>query len=173
MFVIFGSARRQKGFNVFAQDVCGRCHVPNNMQLVEVSTWFSLFFIPIFKIMKEFYFVCPHCGAARKVPNKEAKAMIQQAKNGPTPAVEKNVRADVQGAEQVAVKLAPVAANLEVETLIRNDIDRVMASIKDPAFLQDNSNFDKLYNSLKNGLTPKYNDAELVEKVLKEYFNIG
>jgi hypothetical protein len=171
MFVIFGSARRQKGFDVFVQDVCGRCHNPNNMQLVEISNWFSLFFIPIFKITKEFYLVCPHCGAARKVPNKEAKAMIEQAKNGAAPAVNRNVRAEnPQPTQQEFVQSQ--AAGVDVRALIKNDIDRVMATIQDPAFLSDNRNFEKLYNSLKNGLVPKYNDPALVEEVLKEYFNI-
>lgn len=171
MFVIFGSARRQKGFNVFAQDVCGRCHTPNNMQLVEISNWFSLFFIPIFKITKEFYFVCPSCGAARKVPNKEAKAIIEQSKNGVAPAVNRNVRAEnTQPAVEQSIQNP--TANVDVTALIKNDIDRVMATIQDPAFLNDNRNFEKLYNSLKNGLIPKYNDPVLVEQVLKEYFNI-
>lgn len=170
MFVIFGSARRQKGFDVFVQDVCGKCHNPNNMQLVEISNWFSLFFIPIFKITKEFYLVCPHCGAARKVPNKEAKVFIEQAKNGAVPAVNKSVRAGQPQNHQQPVQ--PQNIDVDVKALIKNDIDRVMASIQDPAFLSDNSNFEKLYSSLKNGLIPKYNNAELVEQVLKEYFNI-
>ncbi len=179
MFIIFGNSRRTKPFNVFMQDVCGQCHNPNNMQLVEISDWGTLFFIPIIKVTKQYFFVCPRCGAVCKVPKAEAKKLIAEAKNAQAQAtaVNRNVRAEVAAPEVVAEPIAgavatPTPEALSVETLIKNDIDRVMASIKDPAFLQDNSNFEKLYSSLKNGLTPKYNDAVLVEKVLKEYFNI-
>ena len=173
MLVIFGSRPRQKGHNVYVQDVCGQCHNPHNMQLVEVSHWFTLFFIPIFKVMKQYFIVCPTCGAARKVPNKQAKQIIEQAKNS-MPAVDKNVRAANNIGEQVQVQenIQPQDATVDVKALIVNDIERVMGSIQNPEFLSDSSNFEKLYNSLKNGLTPKYNDPVLVEQVLKEYFNI-
>ena len=181
MFIVFGSCRRTKPFKVFMQDVCGQCHNPNNMQLVEISDWGTLFFIPIIKVRKRFFFVCPKCGAVCNVPTAEAKKLIAAAKDAnAADAIKRNVRATAP-VQQVAatpvenVSTPSVSATQEtvsVEALIKNDIDRVMASIKDPAFLQDNSNFEKLYNSLKNGLVPKYNDAALVEKVLKEYFNI-
>ena len=96
--------------------------------------------------------------------------MIEQAKNGAA-AVNRNVRAENPQQTMEQVTQAPTA-DVDVKALIKNDIDRVMATIQDPAFLNDNRNFEKLYNSLKNGLVPKYNDPVLVEQVLKEYFNI-
>lgn len=171
MFVIFGSRPRQKGHNVFLQDVCGQCHNPHNMQLVEVSHWFTLFFIPIFKVMKQYFIVCPTCGAARKIPNKQAKQLIAQAK-GVVPAVDRNVRAANGGQPIQQQPAQPQNETVDVKAMIKSDIDRVMGSIQNAEFLSDNSNFEKLYNSLKNGLTPKYNDPVLVEQALKEYFNI-
>ena len=170
MFIIWGTAPRQKQHNIFVNDVCGVCHVPNRMVLVEYSRWFTLFFIPIFKISKQYFLVCPNCRASRKLTKQEGKDLIAAYKNGGA-LNETQVRA---AAPAPGVDVATVAesAGASVESVIKDDIAKVLASIKDPNVLQDSSNFDRLYNSLKTGLTSKYGDAALVEKVLNEYFGI-
>lgn len=167
MFLIFGTTGRVKPLNVFEDDVCGICKNANKMQLHEASRWATFFFIPMIKVYKEYYFVCPHCGASRKVDNKEAKALIKAAKEAGAPAVNKNVRAVENNA--AAPQTVEVSNNIDVKELIKSDIERVINSIKDPAILKDSANFDKLYSSLREGLVSKYGDAKLVEQTLNEY----
>ncbi len=174
MFVIFGTSTRNKLLEAYEQDVCGVCHTPNNMQLLEQSYWFSLFFIPIFKVAKKYYLICPNCRASRPVSKEEAKVLLGKA---PAKVENGKVRPGAQHPETaVATETTPQTTTAQtavsVETMIKGDIDKVLASIKDPAVLQDSSNFNRLYTSLKDGLTAKYNNGELVEKTLKEYFNI-
>lgn len=162
MFIIFGTSGKIKPLNVFENDVCGVCKTPNRMQLHEASRWATIFFIPIFKVTKEYYFVCPVCGASRKVDNKDAKEMLKASKTAQAVAVNKNVRAEKEAQQ--------LDNDIDVDSLIKSDIDRVIKSIKDPELLKDSSNFDRLYSSLKSGLISKYGDAKLVEKALNEYF---
>lgn len=176
MFIIWGTTPRQKQFNIFVNDACGVCHVPNRMVLMEYSRWFTLFFIPIFKISKQYFLVCPNCRASRKLTKEEGRALIDAHKNGGS-LNETQVRASapVQNIEAMpaeSVSPAPATNSISVEDVIKDDISKVLSSIKDPNVLQDSSNFNKLYNSLKSGLTSKYGDAALVEKVLNEYFGI-
>ncbi len=176
MIIFFGSSRKIKPIDIYENDVCGICKQPNKMQLHEVSSWFTLFFIPIFKITSEYFLVCPACKANRKIPKKEAKALIAEYKNGGA-ATQRNVRAEVKHQVQapVAEAVAPTASvdnDAKVRAMIVEDIGAVLASIKNPDVLKDSSNFDKLYYSLNNGLSAKYGDKQLVDSVMKEYFQI-
>lgn len=167
MFIIFGTTGRVKPFNIYEDDVCGICKNANKMQLHEASQWITFFFIPMIKINKKYFFVCPNCGASREVDKQEAKALIASAKTAKAPAVNKNVRAPQ--AEPQKEQTITQNKNIDVKALIKSDIEKIIQSIKDPSILNDSSNFDKLYASIRDGLVNKYGDTKLVEQALNEY----
>lgn len=170
MIILFGSQKRVKALDIFENDVCGVCKTPNTMQMHEVSYWFTLFFIPLIKLRKEYFFICPACRAIKKIHNKDAKGYMQYAKEHS--AVNRNVRAEAQAPQVQTATEAQPQAQIDVRALITDDIGRVMSSIKDASILEDSNNFNKLYNSIKNGLVNKYGNEALVESTMKEYFGI-
>ncbi|MCX7709003.1 MAG: zinc ribbon domain-containing protein [Clostridia bacterium] len=50
---------------------CGRCNNISEWNLYRVSTWFTLYFIPVFPYSYKRYLVCPICGACLELTKEE------------------------------------------------------------------------------------------------------
>ncbi|GHT93979.1 hypothetical protein FACS1894122_10100 [Alphaproteobacteria bacterium] len=61
MFIIFGTKVTEKNVGTF-QIGCGVCRREDVLDVVKVTTWFSLFFIPTIPIKRRYYLKCPICG---------------------------------------------------------------------------------------------------------------
>ena len=63
MIFIFGFGHIKKNtIGPLEERTCTRCNNRKFWILEEVSEWFTLFFIPIFKTHTEYYKYCPICG---------------------------------------------------------------------------------------------------------------
>ncbi|MEG0176766.1 zinc-ribbon domain-containing protein [Anaerorhabdus sp.] len=76
MFVIFGTKITQKILGYEKKIRCGRCNNVTPWQIVKVTNWFSLFFIPIFPLSTKYYEICPICHGATPITKSEAEALI-------------------------------------------------------------------------------------------------
>ena len=66
MFIIWGFGHKtSKRFGRVNQSACMRCHNAGVFELVRVTVWFTLFFIPLVPYKKEYLITCPVCGGMR------------------------------------------------------------------------------------------------------------
>lgn len=55
---------------------CPHCHNVQPCQAIKQTTWFTLFWIPIFPIGVKRYVACPVCNYGRKVKKEEMQNLI-------------------------------------------------------------------------------------------------
>lgn len=70
MFIFGWGFRTVKRFGFVGKHKCGACHADTGWQLVKVTTWFTLFFIPIIPTSIKRMIICSQCNAGRII-NKE------------------------------------------------------------------------------------------------------
>ena len=72
--ILFGWGRRVvKDIGPLFFDTCGRCNNEVYFRLLQITTWFTLFFIPIFPYSVENLIVCPTCQCTAKFPKEQMK----------------------------------------------------------------------------------------------------
>ena len=84
LFIIWGFGHnRTKSFGVVGAAVCGRCN--NNVQrgLLKVTTWFTLFFIPVIPYRTMYLLICPICGQPEELTKESFLEMAGQADGMP------------------------------------------------------------------------------------------
>jgi len=80
MFVIFGIKRLKRRLaTMFA--LCGQCRTPAAQVVVRMSTWFSLFFIPVIPLGHRYSSTCTFCGMSTKLDKAQALQMVAAAQN--------------------------------------------------------------------------------------------
>jgi hypothetical protein len=90
MFVIFGFGRRRtRDHGPVVACTCPHCHNVVSLSLLHVTTWFTLFFIPVIPYSSKRFLVCSICRFARPVtkgngPALEEMASITQSWRGGT-----------------------------------------------------------------------------------------
>lgn len=77
--IIFGSKWIRKILGTEGSFRCTNCNNVSNWQLVKLTLWFSLFFIPIIPIKSEYYEVCPICGGEVRITKEECMSLIQKS----------------------------------------------------------------------------------------------
>ncbi len=79
--VIFGRWRQfRKIIWPVYKFLCKHCHNENYFYLQRITTWFTLFFIPIFPYERYYFLYCPTCNYWVKLNEEEAQKMIPIAK---------------------------------------------------------------------------------------------
>jgi hypothetical protein len=82
MFLIFGIKRLRKRLGtVFA--LCGQCGRPAAQVIVRVSTWFSLFFVPVIPLGSKYVSTCTLCGSSIKLDKAQALQMVAAGQESP------------------------------------------------------------------------------------------
>jgi zinc-ribbon family len=78
MFLIFGIKRMNRRLATVLA-LCGQCHTPAAQVVVRLSTWFSLFFIPLIPLGSKYVSTCTLCGTSVKIDKAQAEHMIAAA----------------------------------------------------------------------------------------------
>ena len=72
MFIIWGMGHRTtKIAGIAAESLCGRCNNMTARRVIKLTSWFTLFFIPIIPYRRQYLLVCPICGQARPLTKAE------------------------------------------------------------------------------------------------------
>jgi hypothetical protein len=85
MFVIFGIKRLRRRLATMLA-ICGQCGTPAAQVVIRVSTWFSLFFIPVVPLGSKYFSTCTLCGKSMKLVKEQALHMVavaEQVSSGP------------------------------------------------------------------------------------------
>jgi hypothetical protein len=62
MFFIFGWGRQTiKNHGVVIKKHCSHCNNEDYWQLIKITTWFSLFFLPLIPYKNKYMLICPVC----------------------------------------------------------------------------------------------------------------
>jgi hypothetical protein len=80
MFILFGFGKQTaRIYGEVPAQYCGRCHNPVSRRLTKVTTWFTLFFIPVFPYRSRYLLICPICGGAQELSREEFEEMVNGA----------------------------------------------------------------------------------------------
>jgi hypothetical protein len=81
MIILFGNRSFKKVLAHTGPFTCAGCGVAAYFQVLRVSKWFTLFFIPIFPYSVRYYHLCPTCGSSHNIKKSDAMEMVAQAGN--------------------------------------------------------------------------------------------
>jgi hypothetical protein len=80
MFFIFGFGRRKvHDHGPVVACTCPRCHNTVDLSLLHVSSWFTLFFIPVIPYSRKRILACPICHWTMPVSNESTPAIDEMA----------------------------------------------------------------------------------------------
>ncbi len=78
MFFVFGFGKQTvKDYGQTPEQYCGRCHNQSLRRLAKVTSWFTLFFIPVIPYRSRYMLVCPVCGNAQELPKEEFEEIVR------------------------------------------------------------------------------------------------
>src|SRR5579872_2991100 len=80
MFILFGIKRLQKRLATVLA-LCGQCGTPAAQVIVRISTWFSLFFIPVIPLGSKYISTCTFCGKSIKLDKDQALQTVSAAQH--------------------------------------------------------------------------------------------
>jgi hypothetical protein len=84
MFLVFGIKRMKKRLATMLA-LCGQCGSPAAQVVIRVSTWFSLFFIPVIPLGSKYSSTCTLCGKSVKLDKEQAMQMVAAAQQVSSP----------------------------------------------------------------------------------------
>ena len=78
MFILYGTKTFKNIEGHTKENMsCDHCNNVTKWQLVDMWTWFTLFFIPIFPMKKKTVLICPYCEYGIKVTGKNKEEIMQ------------------------------------------------------------------------------------------------
>lgn len=78
MIILFGTKKKQKKMCTEGALRCSNCGNVTNWEVLKVTDWFTLFFIPVFPMGSHYYEVCPICHAANPITKEDSEMLVQQ-----------------------------------------------------------------------------------------------
>lgn len=64
--------------STFGMHPCNRCGRMMTFEIMQEWVWFTLFFIPLIPLFKNYYLVCPHCKGMAPIKKKEVNAYMYE-----------------------------------------------------------------------------------------------
>jgi len=78
MFLIIGFGNQtSKEYGVMPEQLCGRCRNQTARPLTKVTSWFTLFFIPLIPYKSKYMLVCPICNDPRELDKFEFEELVK------------------------------------------------------------------------------------------------
>ena len=77
MFIIWGFGKRTiRRYGKVDGSICGNCNNKVQRELIKMTMWVTLFFIPIIPYRTERLLVCPICGVTQRLSKPEFEELI-------------------------------------------------------------------------------------------------
>lgn len=78
MFILFGFGKKTvKDFSVKSEIRCRRCNNMEDWEYKKVTTWFTLFFVPVIPYSTAYVRVCPICGENDKLSKEDFMSIVE------------------------------------------------------------------------------------------------
>lgn len=85
MFILFGFGHKTvKEFGGQGEILCRRCNNTREWSYKKITSWFTLFFIPIIPYSTNYVRVCPICGEHDKLSKETFLAIVEGGEPGET-----------------------------------------------------------------------------------------
>jgi len=82
LFIIWGFGHRTtKIMGDMPESLCSRCNNRTARQIVKLTTWITLFFIPVLPYKKHYLLTCPICGQAQELTKTEFDSLTSVGYN--------------------------------------------------------------------------------------------
>ena len=167
MFVLWGFGRRSNYTGELVKDICGGCGTTQNMNILTEYNYGSIFFVPIIKLNRKYYIVCPRCGAGKQISKSEFKAIKAANRRGliyePQDVVVKKEEKTL--IENVSKIEEP--KNLEADIIA--EIDSLVKLLKEKNYVITPEKHDKFKIVLKEQLKKKFNDEKMIDEAIDKY----
>ena len=83
MLILWGFGHKTtKILGVLPESLCGRCNNRTARKIMKLTSWFTLFFIPIIPYRRQYLLVCPICGQAQPLTKAEFDSLAGEGENG-------------------------------------------------------------------------------------------
>ena len=76
MFLIFGTRVTTKVLGQTKVYECGRCHNRGPWNIIKVTNWLALYFIPMIPLQTQYFEECPVCHGKTLINKEEAERLI-------------------------------------------------------------------------------------------------
>ncbi|QUI22905.1 AAC(3) family N-acetyltransferase [Vallitalea pronyensis] len=84
--LIFGwGLKTVKRYGMLSHQMCQTCHTESGWQLVKVTTWFTLFFIPVMPVSIKRMLICTKCNAGRIIKKELFNQLVEKVQQGGSP----------------------------------------------------------------------------------------
>lgn len=174
MFLIWGFGNGVKKTKVLVRDCCGACGHIAVMNIIKTYACGTIFFIPIIKCNTKYYIQCPHCGAGRRISKQEFKQLNAQFETcGNVIDINSNIVEinSVNKDIKPVIETKPQEQEKSLNTLISEEIDKTMAKVKaNQNYILTEDKINKLKVALKQNLTKKFGEEQIVNIAVDEYF---
>lgn len=82
MFIIWGFGKQTiKSYGIISLDTCGRCNNNVQKEILKITTWFTLFFIPVIPYSRKYCLSCPICKAAQTISKQDFLELTNSLEN--------------------------------------------------------------------------------------------
>lgn len=171
MFILWGFGTRNNNTKVLISDYCDVCGHSNVMTIHKTFYCFTLFLIPIITWGTKYFIVCPRCGAGRQISKQEFNNLKKRYKStGQVVSLNSNV-VNNNMAEETVNDVKTQIQEKSLNTKIVEEIDKTMAKIKaNSNYTLTEEKINKLKNALKQNLTKKFGEEQIVNIAVDEYF---
>ena len=172
MFFIWGVGSRRNYTNVFVKETCDRCGTTSDINIITDYKCGTIFFIPVLKIARKYYEVCPNCGAFKEISKQEFKQIKASNKNS---LVYKANDVVVTGESVEMIEENKLEKQTNVENLISKDdvnkeINEIIKKLKEKNYVLTSEKLDKFKVVLKGQLMKKFNDEKVIDEAIADYF---
>lgn len=129
--IIFGWGHRTaKNFGPVRRISCGNCNNETNWHLQKLTTWFTLFFIPVIPYRMDYLLVCPICRCCVEIKKEEFDQLKDRIDNSDEAARDSMSRVDSALSDSGAVRRTETQINfirqmkeLEMERERKNSLN--------------------------------------------------
>lgn len=169
MFLLWGVGSRRKYTNVFVKETCDRCGTTTDINIITDYKCGTIFFIPVLKLARKYYEVCPNCGAFKEISKQEFKQIKQANKNGNVYKV--NDGAAIEVSESIESKqVEEVSQNPLSKKTVNKEINEIIKKLKEKNYVLTYEKLDKFKVVLKGQLMKKFNDEKVIDEAIADYF---
>ena len=155
MFLLWGVGSRRKYTNVFVKETCDRCGTTTDINIITDYKCGTIFFIPVLKLARKYYEVCPNCGAFKEISKQEFKQIKQANKNGNVYKV--NDGAAIEVSESIESKqVEEVSQNPLSKKTVNKEINEIIKKLKEKNYVLTYEKLDKFKVVLKGQLMKKF-----------------